>query len=285
MGHSRGDLFLRGKPEHKPDFIIGGFLKDLNGQDRLIVALDFPTHDAALALVDKLENVSFFKIGYELLFAEGGLYRLLERLQERRRPSGGVFVDLKLSGDIGNTIKALITQASCLGIRFITLVESVPFAITLNTVRTARATRGSEFAPQLLMVPYLSSLGAEDLVETGIHEDLDTYILTRGQKMVDAGCDGLIVSGQAIRHCRHAFGPALPIVSPGIRPAWASPDDHVRLTSPAEAIALGSDYLVVGRPIRNAPDPRDAAQRIIDDIDEALRRLAADSPESMSQAS
>lgn len=259
-------------------------MKDLKGKDRLIVALDVPTHDAALALVDKLENVSFFKIGLELLFA-GSLYSLLERLQERRRPTGGVFVDLKLTGDIGNTITALVSQGRRLGIRFITLVESVPLAITWNTVQTARLARGDDAVPQLLMVPYLSSLGSQHLRDIGVEVDVDTYILGRSKVMVDAGCDGLIVSGQAIRTCRHGFGPELPIVSPGIRPAWAGPDDHVRLTTPAEAIELGSDYLVVGRPVRTAPNPRDAAQRIIDEIDEALVRQGhhATSPEPMAR--
>ena len=105
--------------------------------------------------------------------------------------------------------------------------------------------------------------------------------MKRGTVMVDAGCDGLIVSGHAIRTCRHAFGPTLTLVSPGIRPAWAGRDDHARLTTPAQAIHLGSDYLVVGRPIRTAQSPHDAAQRIIDEIDEALVRpdKVANSPE------
>ena len=252
-------------------------MQNLEGRDRLIVALDVPTHDAALRLVDELKNVSFFKVGLELLLA-GSLYTLLERLQERRRSTGGVFVDLKLAGDIGNTITGLVNQGRRLGIRFITLVESVPLAITLNTVKTARSARGDDAAPELLMVPYLSSLGGEHLRGIGIQDDVDTYILKRGKVMVDAGCDGLIVSGQAIETCRHGFGREMSIVSPGIRPAWAEPDEHVRLTTPAEAIGLGSDYLVVGRPIRNAPAPHDAAQRIIDEIDEALDRTV-DSPE------
>ncbi|MCH2279461.1 MAG: orotidine-5'-phosphate decarboxylase [Vicinamibacterales bacterium] len=260
-------------------------MTELRGKDRLIVALDVPTHDAALALVDELENVSFFKIGLELLFA-GGLFSLLERLHERHRPTGGVFVDLKLAGDIGNTITALVNQSCKRGVRFMTVVESVPLAITLDTIQTVRRARKDDLFPELLMVPYLSSLGTQHLRDIGVQDDVDTYIMKRGKVMVDAGCDGLIVSGQAIRTCRHAFGPTLTLVSPGIRPAWAGRDDHARLTTPAQAIHLGSDYLVVGRPIRTAQSPHDAAQRIIDEIDEALVRQGkvANSPEPTTRA-
>jgi len=250
------------------------------GKDRLIVALDVPTHDEALRIVDDVANVSFFKIGLELFMA-GDLFGFLERLQERRRPGGGVFVDLKLGGDIGNTIIGFVNQSRRLGIRFITLVPADPIAITKHSIQALRSARGPEGMPQVLMVPFFSSMGVEDLRAAGIDEPLDSYIVRRGRVLHDAGCDGLIVSGTAIRACRQAFGEAMTLVSPGIRPAWAGPDDHARLTTPAEAIDMGADYLVVGRPIRTAPDPHDAAQRIIDEIDEALVRqgTCANSPE------
>ena len=167
-----------------------------------------------------------------------------------------------------------------------TVVESVPLAITLDTIQTVRRARKDDLFPELLMVPYLSSLGTQHLRDIGVQDDVDTYIMKRGKVMVDAGCDGLIVSGQAIRTCRDAFGPTLTLVSPGIRPKWAGRDDHARLTTPAQAIHLGSDYLVVGRPIRTAQSPHDAAQRIIDEIDEALVRQGkvANSPEPTTRA-
>lgn len=93
--------------------------------------------------------------------------------------------------------------------------------------------------------------------------------------MLAAGCDGLIVSGDAIGACRRAFGRDVTLVSPGIRPHWAEADDHQRLTTPAVAIRLGADYLVVGRPIRKAQNPRAAAQRIIDEIEEELGQSGA----------
>lgn len=241
----------------------------MTGKDRLIVALDVSTHDEAFRIVDQLDNVSFFKIGIQLFLA-GNLIDLCTQIQARGRESGGVFLDLKLAGDIGNTVAALVDQAERLGIRFLTLVPTDPLAITRHSLAAARAARGDSGLPQVLMVPYLSSMGVEDLRAEGIDESLDDYIVKRGTVLRDVGCDGLIVSGTAIQECRTALGPALPIVSPGIRPALSAPDDHARLTTPADAIRMGADYLVVGRPVRHAANRRDAAQRIIDEIDDAL---------------
>ena len=241
----------------------------LSGNDRLIVALDAPTHEEALTLVEKLENVSFFKVGLELFLA-GNLLGFIKELQERRSGQGGVFVDLKLSGDIGNTISRFIEGCKALNVKFITLTESMPYVMTIRTIETALKTRGQAEHPKLLMVPLLSSLSDDDLRSEGIAgTDSTQYILERGEKLLAQGCDGLIVSGDAIKACRERF-PNADIVSPGIRPAWAGSDDHKRLTTPAEAIRMGSDYLVVGRPITKSDDPFAAAKAIIDEMDEAL---------------
>jgi orotidine-5'-phosphate decarboxylase len=121
------------------------------------------------------------------------------------------------------------------------------------------------------LVPYLSSLNEEDLRDSGGGEtDLETHILRLAHRAIEAGCEGLIASGDAIRICRQAFPPPTIIVSPGIRPAGAAANDHKRHTTPAQAIEFGADYLVVGRPILQAPDPKDAAQRVIDEVDQAL---------------
>lgn len=235
----------------------------MEGKDRVIVALDVPTHDAAVALVDSLDNVSFFKIGLELFLA-GDLYGLLRRLQAARGDQGAIFVDLKTAGDITNTIVSFVRRAAELGIRFLTFVEAAESAITRHALAAGRQARGETSVPQFLMVPLPSSLGAT----SDPADDVDCYIVDRGRAMLDAGCDGLVVSGSAIGACRQVF-PRAVLVSPGIRPSGAPGDDHARWTTPAEAIRQGADYLVVGRPIRNASNPRDAAQRIIDEIDEA----------------
>lgn len=238
-------------------------MEQLTGKDRLIVALDVPTVDEALRVVEQLDNVSFFKIGLQL-FMTGGLLTLLQRLRNKR-----VFVDLKVPGDIANTIKAVIDVCVENHVTFLTLSESMPLP-SIAAAKAARTAQHSE-APKLLTVPFLSSLDAADLPAiSGGERNLETYILGRARAALEAGCDGVIASGQAIQVCRQAFaGPTL-IVSPGIRPAGATTDDHKRHTTPAEAIRLGADYLVVGRPILRDPDPRAAARRIIGEIDGAL---------------
>ncbi len=241
----------------------------LSGKDRLIVALDVPTHEEALGLVEKLENVSFFKVGLELFLA-GDLLGFINELQDRRSGEGGVFVDLKLSGDIGNTIARFIESCMALNVRFVTLTESMPYVMTTRTMETALKTRGVAAHPKLLMVPLLSSLSDDDLRSEGIKgADSTQYILDRGEKLLAEGCDGLIVSGDAIKACREKF-PNADIVSPGVRPAWAASDDHKRITTPADAIRMGSDYLVVGRPITKSEDPFGAAKAIIEEMDGAL---------------
>jgi orotidine-5'-phosphate decarboxylase len=128
-----------------------------------------------------------------------------------------------------------------------------------------RSSSRSRFSPA-------SSLDTADLREINGQSDLETYILSRAHRALEAGCDGIIASGDAIRICRRAF-PQTILVSPGIRPAGSSTYDHKRHATPAEAIALGADYLVVGRPILNDKDPHRAAARIIDEIDTALRSV------------
>jgi orotidine-5'-phosphate decarboxylase len=235
----------------------------LTGKDRLIVALDVARVNDALAIVSHLDNVSFFKIGLQL-FLTGGLPTLLESLRPKR-----VFVDLKLPGDIGNTIAAVVDACIDWNVAFLTLSESMP-PQAIAAARRRREAKGRN-EPRLLTVPYLSSLGAEDLRTIAAGEDdLEAYIVKRARGAVDAGCDGIVASGQAIQWCRSRFGRSVIIVSPGIRPAGASSDDHKRHTTPTEAIRAGADYLVVGRPVHKAARPREAAERIIEEIDSAL---------------
>jgi orotidine-5'-phosphate decarboxylase len=244
-------------------------LTQMRGAERLIVALDVPTVDEALRAVKELDNVSFFKVGLQLFMA-GGLPTLLQSLRAKR-----VFVDLKVPGDISNTIGAVIDVCIEHRVTFLTLSDSMPSA----AIRAAVAARNAQDRgePKLLTVPFLSSLDAEDLVETtGAGDDLETYVLKHAKAAIDAGCDGVIASGPAIQWCRRAFSYPTLIVSPGIRPDGATTDDHKRHTTPAEAIRFGADYLVVGRPILRASDPRAAADRVIGEIDATLRSLVGE---------
>jgi orotidine-5'-phosphate decarboxylase len=240
----------------------------LRGADRLIVALDVPTVDEALRVVERLDNVSFFKVGLQL-FITGGLPMLLQALREKQ-----VFVDLKLPGDIANTIAAVVHMCVENRVALLTLSESMP-PPAIAAAKAAREARRST-TPKLLTVPYLSSLDASDLPGVAAGETgLERLVLGRASAAIQAGCDGIIASGDLIRSCRAAFPPPVLIVSPGIRPLGAAANDHKRQTTPAEAIRLGADYLVVGRPILNDPNPREAADRIIHEIDAALARANA----------
>lgn len=253
------------------------------GKDRLIVALDVPDHEQAMALVQELENVFFFKIGLELIVA-GNLLDLIETLQRTRSGESGVFIDLKVSGDIGNTITRFVRACTTHGIKFITLGGPADYTVRSGVVQTAVQAREKSEYPKILGVPLLSSatlssagIGGTALPEVSSEAD---YIVQMGENLMHAGCDGLIVSGQAIKACKDAFqrNDAFQnkiIVSPGIRPLDTNPDDHERFTTPGEAIELGADYLVVGRPILHAPDKKSAAQRIIQEIDDALARKSS----------
>ena len=232
-----------------------------NPADRLIVALDVPTVDEALRAVDALDNVSFFKVGLQL-FLTGGFPTLLEALRSKK-----VFVDLKVPGDIGNTVAAVVDLCVSRGAVFLTLSESMPPA-AIRAAKAARDKSGSAL-PKFLTVPFLSSLDAADLQEITGGTDLETHIATRARIALEAGCDGVIASGDAIRICRGRF-PETVIVSPGVRPAGSSTDDHKRLTTPTDALRMGADYLVVGRPILRSPNPKDAAGRILEEMAGAL---------------
>lgn len=248
------------------------FVSDLQAKDRLIVALDVPDPDIAVRIVEELENVSFFKIGLQL-FLTGQVIPLIKSLRDKR--DGHVFLDIKWGGDIGNTAREFLQ--ACINstiVKFITLIEATSTAITEETIKAGkevRRTANVEY-PHFLMVPYLSSLDEGDLKQTQDISDLNGYIVSRAKAMLGLGCDGLIVSGDAIKLCRDRFGEKIDIVSPGIRPAWASQDDHKRFTTPSQAIELGADYLVVGRPIINAEDRRAAAQLVINEIDQAMNK-------------
>ena len=242
---------------------------DIPMDRRLIVALDVPTHREALDLVQELANVSFFKIGLHLLLG-GSILSLIEQVRDTRGGEGQVFIDLKLTGDVPSTISRFVERCIPLGVRFLTLDDP---AVTSKAIRTIKAVQdvrnGSDF-PRTLMVPMYSSMDAEDLDELGLDQNGDptAYIVNRGRRLLSFGCDGLIVSGDAIQACRREF-PDVCLVSPGIRPEGGSNDDHKRYTTPAEAIRYGADYLVVGRPVLNAPDRRRAAQDIIDEMQRA----------------
>ena len=228
---------------------------------RLIVALDVDGRGPALRLVDRLgDAVSFYKVGWQLFIGAG--FPLVRELKDRGKR---IFLDLKMD-DIEATVRAAVAN----------MKENADFLTihgTAATVRAARAGRGSRAHPRFLMVTALSSIDSQDLRSSFANPalDVDDYATAKAADALDAGCDGLIASGTSIRRLRAAFPDrGFVVVAPGIRPEGEGTDDHKRSLTPTEAVRDGADYLVVGRPVRNAPDPAASAARIADGIARGL---------------
>ena len=224
--------------------------------ERLIVALDVPTTQKPKSFARGL--VSFFKVGLELQLAAGPDF-VRQLVAEGKK----VFLDSKFL-DVPEQVKRAVAQAVRLGTRFLTVHESG------KTVQAAvEASRGSTL--QILAVTLLTSFDAADVQGLGFDCSPEELVLHRAKKAMDAGCQGVIASGLEARKIRELCGERLIIVSPGIRPPGTSTDDHQRSSTPANAIRSGADYLVVGRPIRDAADPRKAAQDIIEEMEAAWK--------------
>jgi orotidine-5'-phosphate decarboxylase len=234
-------------------------------RERLIIALDVDSKKDALQLVDELDGlVSFYKIGYQLFLAEG-----MGFVDELIHRGIHVFLDLKLD-DVEETITNAAREITRHNVNLLTIHGNGA------TARAARAGRGDSIIPKILSVTLLSSLDAQDLTDLGVlgkgkkFLSLTDYVLWRAEAAIAAGCDGLIASGETIAQIRSKVGSDPIIVSPGIRPDGTAKDDHKRSATPRDAIVAGADYLVVGRPVRNARNRRQMAESIIAEIDEAL---------------
>ncbi len=223
-------------------------------RDRLIVALDLASVAAAEAMVDRLgDTVDFYKIGYQLAFAGGlPLAELLARAGKR------VFLDMKLH-DIGNTVANGVARIGDLGVTFLT-VHAYPQ--TMKAAVDAKA--GS--ALKILAVTVLTSYDDADLAAAGYEMTVPELAAERAAQAHDMGVDGLVCSAEEATMLREIVGPAMLLVTPGIRPAGADTGDQKRVMTPAAAIAAGADYLVVGRPILAADDPAAAAKAIVAEI-------------------
>jgi orotidine-5'-phosphate decarboxylase len=225
-------------------------------RERLIVALDLPSVEAAQAMVARLgDAVSFYKIGYQLAYAGGLPYaRALADAGKQ------VFVDLKLH-DIGNTVAQGVKSVARLGATFLT-VHAYPQTM-------AAAVEAREGHLRILAVTVLTSYNDDDLKAAGYAASVRELAAKRAAQARDIGVDGLVCSGEEVANLRAIVGPALALVTPGIRPAGGDKGDQKRVMTPAAAIAAGADYLVVGRPIVAAADPQAAAQAIVAEIAQA----------------
>jgi orotidine-5'-phosphate decarboxylase len=218
--------------------------------ERLIVALDVPTPAEARALVERIGDAArFYKVGLEL-FSTPGCFELVAWLAER---GNRVFVDLKLY-DIPETVRRAVANLRGCGATFLTVHGH-------RSVMQAAAQEKGDL--KILAVTVLTSFDQRDLQEMGATRTTEELVLARAQGALDTGCDGVISSGLEAARLKAAFKERLLVVTPGIRPVENKPsDDQKRTVDVAQAFANGTDYIVVGRPIRQAADPRAAARAI-----------------------
>ena len=218
-------------------------------RERLIAALDVPSAADARALVEKLgESVRFYKIGLELA-TSGGYIELLDWLVKR---GNRVFCDLKLH-DIPETVRRAVANLRGRGVGFLTVHAD-------RGVMGAAVKEKGEI--QILAVTVLTSTGPADLAEMGFPGKLEDLVIARARAAADTGCDGVIASGLEVSGIKAIFGARLLAVTPGIRPAGGDADDQKRVVDVAQAFRNGADYIVVGRPIRDASNPAAAAEAI-----------------------
>ena len=218
-------------------------------RERLIAALDVPDAALARAYAERLgEAVKFYKIGLEL-FTAGGYFELLAWLRGR---GGKVFADLKLY-DIPETVRRAVANLRASGAEFLTVHAE------RSIMEAAAREKG---ALKLLAVTVLTSFDQKNLSEMGYAGGVEDLVLQRARAALEAGCDGVIASGLEAPKIKAAFGGKLLVVTPGVRPAATPTADQKRAVDAAQAFANGADYIVVGRPIRDAADPRAAAEAI-----------------------
>jgi len=226
----------------------------------LIVALDVPSLGAAEIMVKRLgDSVCFYKIGYQLAFS-GGLPFAAGLIAAGKQ----VFLDLKLH-DIGNTVAKGVESVSQLGATFLT-VHAYP-----QTMKAAvEGKRGSNL--RILAVTVLTSYDDADLAAAGYKMNVSELAGARAAQARDTGVDGLVCSAEEAATLRAIAGPSMVLVTPGIRPAGSVTGDQKRIMTPSRAIEAGADYLVVGRPILEANDPKAAADEIVTEIEKASHR-------------
>lgn len=237
-----------------------------DAKDYIIFPLDVPTEDEARRYVEMLaDHVGLFKVGLELFTRSGPpIIRFINSTG-----SAGVFLDLKLH-DIPATVARAMDSIADLSVYFATVhCGETPAMLEA-------AVKGSRGDVRILGVTVLTSVSARDIASAGFRSefaaDLSGLVLHRARMAREAGCAGVVCSGLEAPVIKSRIGDDFTTVTPGIRPSWAAgkKDDQRRITTPAQAVTNGSDYLVIGRPIRDADDPAEAAGRVAQEIEEAL---------------
>ena len=234
---------------------------DINTKDRLIFALDVPEIEQAKNLVEELaDSVSFYKIGMELMMT-GHYFALLDWLVEKDKK---VFVDLKLF-DVPQTVAKAVKRLSQRGAYFTTVHGNQ------SMMEAAAAAKGDL---KILAVTALTSLDQGDLKDMGFLCDVQDLVVSRARRALAAGCDGIVASGLELERIRSEVNRKLVIVTPGIRPVEnRSTDEQKRIVSVEQAFQRGADHIVVGRPIKNAANPKQAAEMIQETILNSISAL------------
>ncbi len=235
--------------------------KPIPSQERLIMALDLPSVTEAKNLVEILgDAVRFYKIGLELFMA-GDYFELIEWLKGRNKK---IFADLKFF-DVPETVSRAVRALSAHGVEFATVHGN-------DAILEAAAKAKGNL--KILAVTVLTSLDQGDLKDLGFECDIQRLVLSRARRALALGCDGVISSGLEVPALRREIDEKLLVVSPGIRPVENRPvDDQKRVVTVEQAFLNGADYIVVGRPIRDAANPREAAEKVQAQIEEVFKRV------------
>jgi len=230
----------------------------ISARDRLILALDVPSMAEADGLLDRLHgHISFVKVGLELYTAAGP--EVVKRIVERGMR---VFLDLKFL-DIEETVRRATNRVASMGVEFLT--------VHANRKALTAAVQGREGSSlKLLAVTVLTNFDGQDLREMGIQRTVQDLVTARALLATEVGCDGVVASGEEASAIRKKVGPHFAIVTPGVRPTGKGVDDHARATTPTQTIASGADYLVIGRPIRDAADPSVTVAAILAEMQAAF---------------
>jgi orotidine-5'-phosphate decarboxylase len=228
-------------------------------QDKIIIALDVPDTDGALRLIDSIadhgEPPALCKIGLELFTAEGP--SVVKAVKAR---GCEIFLDLKIH-DIPNTVAHAIRSAAGLGVAMTTI-----HAVGGSVMMEAAAKAAEKMELLILAVTVLTSMDSDQLSSTGINVEPKEQVLRLARLAAMAGIGGIVCSPLEISAIRESFDEKLRIVTPGVRPIWAAAGDQKRVMTPAEAVAAGSDWLVIGRPITASENPKEAYAKVVAEL-------------------
>ena len=235
----------------------------MNPKDRLIVALDVNSEEKAAALVAKLRgDVKIFKIGLELFSSCGpGI------IDAVRKNGYGLFLDLKFH-DIPNTAANAAAAVTRPGVSMFNVHALGGYEMMKRAAEAVKkeAARANIERPKILAVTVLTSASENDLKKLGINDNMKSVVLRLAGLAKDAGLDGVVASGEEAKDIKKCYGEDFLVVTPGVRPSWAKAGDQKRVVTPSEAIKAGADYIVVGRPVIEAPNPALAVKKILEEI-------------------